>query len=151
MIDINNRQDIFKRLENLKADAVPIFGKMTAQHMVEHLSFAIMFSNNKLPQKLYFPVDKAQLIKATIIYSDKELPIGFKAPMLEDDLPQLVFPDLETAIIGINTELNNFDNYFEQNKEAKPVHPIMGELDQKEWTVFHNKHFKHHFKQFSLL
>ena len=66
MIDINNREKVSEKLNLLQTDSLPFFGKMTAQHMVEHLTFAIMFSNGKLPQKLYFPIDKAEIIKKTI-------------------------------------------------------------------------------------
>lgn len=150
MIDITKRSDIFKRLESLKEDANPVFGKMTAQHMVEHLRFAIMFSNGKMPQKLYFPEGKAIAIKASIIYSDRELPIGFRSPMLGDELPALIYSGLDEAIAGLKAELAGFDEYFVVNKDLKPMNPIVGELNYQEWIVFHNKHFMHHFKQFNL-
>ncbi|MDI9365900.1 MAG: hypothetical protein QM541_13170 [Flavobacterium sp.] len=151
MVDINNRQEISEKLNLLKIDSLPLFGKMTAQHVVEHLTFAIMFSNGKLPQKLYYPNDKAILIKAIIIYSDKEMPIGFKAPMLSDDLLELKFPDLKTSVSILLSELKEFDKYFDENKDATPINPTMGELNKQEWTIFHNKHFEHHFKQFKLI
>lgn len=150
MVDINNRHEISERFNLLKTDSLPLFGKMTAQHMVEHLTFAIMFSNGKLPQKLYYPIDKAELIKTTIIYSDKKMPIGFKAPMLGDDLPELRFPDLKTSISILLSELEIFDNYFIAEENAKPMNPTMGKLTKQEWIIFHNKHFEHHFKQFKL-
>ena len=150
MIDINNRQEISEKLNLLRIDTLPLFGKMSAQHMVEHLTFAIMFSNGKLPQKLHYPIDKAELIKTTFIYSDKEMPIGFKAPMLSDDLLELKFPDLKTSISILLSELKSFDKYFVDNKDATPINPTMGELSKQEWTIFHNKHFEHHFKQFNL-
>jgi len=151
MVDINNRKDIIALLNNLKSESVPKFGKMTAQHMVEHLTFAIMFSNGKLPQKLYLPLDKAELIKEKFIYSDNELPIGFKAPMLGDDLPKLIFPDLNVAVRELLNEVDHFDNYFLENGEIEPINPTMGKLDKREWIIFHNKHFAHHFRQFNLL
>lgn len=150
MVDIKNRQKISEKLSLLQIDSLPLFGKMSAQHMVEHLTFAIMFSNGKLPQRLYYPIEKADLIKATIIYSDKEMPIGFKAPMLNDDLLELRFPDLKTSISMLLSELDCFDKYFIDNKDLKPINPTMGELNKQEWTIFHNKHFAHHFKQFNL-
>lgn len=151
MVDINIRKEIIARLNNLKSDSIPKFGKMTAQHMVEHLTYAIMFSNGKFPQKLYLPIDKAELIKEKIIHSDNELPIGFKAPMLGDKLPNLVFPDLNIAVKELLAELDRFDKYFLENGDTKPINPIMGKLDKQEWIIFHNKHFKHHFRQFNLL
>ncbi len=151
ILDINNKQNIFELLEHLNVNAVPLFGKMTAQHMVEHICGGVIFSNGKLPQKLYYPADKAAIMKNILIYSDAGFPKDFKAPMLGDDLPKLVFPDLQTAIHRLSIQLDNFHLYFEQNKDIKPIHPVMGELDYQEWIIFHNKHFTHHFKQFGLI
>ena len=151
LVLLNNKQEIFEILDHLDINAIPLFGKMTAQHMIEHICGAVIFSNGKLPQKLYYPVDKAAAMKNILIYSDKEFPHGFKAPMLTDDLPSLVFPDLPTAIGRLSKQMDNFHQYFEQNPGSKPIHPALGELDYKDWTTFHNKHFTHHFKQFGLI
>ena len=45
---------------------------------------------------------------------------------------------------------NSLGKYFEENKDATPINPTMGELNKQEWIIFHNKHFEHHFKQFNL-
>ena len=152
MIHIYDRQDIAARLEKLKHDTIPNFGKMTAQHMVEHVAFAVKFSNGKLPTHLYYPPDKAELIKSVLIYSDQPFPIGFKAPMIsKKQLPELLFPDLPTAIDELFKELDNFDRYFASHVGIKPVHPVVGACDLKEWIMFHNRHFTHHFSQFGLI
>jgi hypothetical protein len=151
MIDINNRQEIEQKIKTLNSDASPVWGKMTAQHMVEHLTFAVMFSNGEKPQRLYFPDDKANLIKTAVVYTDKELPKGFKAPMLGEELPKLEHKDIQTAIDRLFTELENFDKHFINNPDVRPVNPTMGELDRQEWVKFHNKHFTHHFRQFDLI
>jgi oxepin-CoA hydrolase/3-oxo-5,6-dehydrosuberyl-CoA semialdehyde dehydrogenase len=57
---------------------------------------------------------------------------------------------LKFAISILLSELNRFDKYFKENKYATPINPTMGELNKQEWTIFHNKHFEHHFKQFNL-
>ncbi|MEO5966678.1 MAG: DUF1569 domain-containing protein, partial [Ferruginibacter sp.] len=80
-----------------------------------------------------------------------EIPLGFKATMLTDDLPPLYFPDLVTAIATIKKQLAEFDKYFSDYPDSKPMHPTMGILDKNEWNVFHSKHFNHHFKQFDLV
>lgn len=151
MVDINNRTDIFKRLENLKVNAVPAFGIFTPQHMVEHLSDVVMLSNGKQPVQLCYPEHEAALLKENLIYSDNDFPMDFKAPLMGDNLPELELPDLQTAIEKLKTELNDFDRYFVKHEFSKPVNPIMGALDKDEWVIFHNKHFTHHFKQFNLL
>ncbi|WMJ71713.1 DUF1569 domain-containing protein [Cytophagaceae bacterium ABcell3] len=151
MIDIQNRQGLVHKLKGLKSDSDPVWGRMTAQHMVEHLAFAVMSSNGALDQKLYFPKEKAEQIKRAVIYTDNELPMGFKAPMLGDTLPKLVCSDLGAALKKLYLALDEFELYFLNNPDAKPVNLAMGELDREEWTRFHNKHFSHHFKQFRLL
>ena len=58
---------------------------------------------------------------------------------------------METAIENLKTELDYFDTYFKENPEAKTIQPRMGLMNKEEWTVLHNKHFTHHFKQYNLV
>src|ERR1700730_687344 len=98
MLDIKNREDLFERLSDLEKDAIPVFGKMTPQHMVEHLTFVLRISNEKLPHPLYYSEEKASKIKAYTIFTDNELMVGFRAPMLTSEPPDLRETDLQTAI-----------------------------------------------------
>lgn len=151
MVDINNRTDIFKRLENLRPDAVPVFGKLSPQHMVEHLSATVMLSNGNCPEKLCLSQEEAAELKESIVHSDKDFPMELKAPLMGDEPPELCTPNLPAAITQLKTELEVFDAYFAANSKTKPMNPITGELDKEEWITFHNKHFTHHFKQYNLL
>ncbi len=151
MINIQERHTVFEILKNLRSEARPLFGKMTPQHMIEHLIFALSFSNGKLPQVIMVDERVAKTIKHYTINTDKEMSVGFKAPMLGDDLVPLSYPSLEIAIEHLKEELNTFDLHFKNNPTVTPVSPVIGELNYNEWIVFHNKHFTHHFKQFGLL
>jgi uncharacterized protein DUF1569 len=149
-LNIQDRDDIFRKLGNLKSNAVASFGRMSAQHMVEHLVFVLQISNGKLPHKLYFSDEKAAKIKAYTIQTNKEIVVGFRAPMLPEEPVPLKFSGLHEAIEQLKTELTDFDNFFRDNPEARPTNPTMGPLDFEEWIIFHNKHFTHHFRQFQL-
>ena len=152
MIDILDRTKLFEILSKLQAHDKPAFGAMTPQHMVEHLAFVVRFSNGKEPQQHYYPTDKQQKIKAFIIDTDEDIPIGFKYPGLPaDGLPALKHSGLSNAIDNLKTELSEFDNYFLKHPSDKPINPTMGELNYKEWVRFHNRHFTRHFRQFGLL
>lgn len=151
MINIQERHTVFEILKQLKSDAQPIFGKMSPQHMVEHLMLALSFSDGKSPQPLMVDERIAKTIKHYTINTDREMSVGFKAPMLGDDLVPLTYPNLESAIEHLKEELNIFDLYFKSNPDSKPISPVIGELNYNEWIIFHNKHFTHHFKQFGLL
>lgn len=152
MIDILDRTKLFEILRKLQADDKPEFGAMTPQHMVEHLAFAVGFSNGKEPQQHHYPIEKEQKIKAFIIGTDNDMPIGFKSPVLpKEGLPTLKHSNLTNAIDNLKTELSDFDNYFTNHPSDKPINPTMGELNYQEWVRFHNRHFTHHFRQFRLL
>jgi hypothetical protein len=152
MIDILNRGKLFETIGKLQVYDKPIFGEMTPQHMVEHLILTVRISTRKEPQKHYFPSEKEQKIKAFVIGTDNDMPIGFKSPILPPDgLPALKYSNLTDAIDNLKTELNDFDDYFRNNPLDKPINPTMGELNYQEWVRFHNRHFMHHFKQFGLL
>lgn len=152
MIDILDRKRLFDTLGKLLADHKPMFGAMTPQHMVEHLAFTVRFSNGKEPQQQYFPAETAQKIKAFVVGTDHDMPAGFKSPVLPaEGLPTLRCSDLSKAIDNLEDELDEFDRYFNNHPSHKPINPTMGELDYQEWVRFHNRHFSHHFRQFTLI
>jgi len=150
IINIQGRDDIFRRLESLKPDAIPSFGRMSAQHMVEHLVFLMRISYGKLPHKLYYTDEKAAKIKTYTIQTNKEIVIGFRAPILPEEPISLEWNGLREAIEQLQKELIDFDQFFQSNPEARPTNHTMGPLNFEEWIIFHNKHFTHHFRQFHL-
>jgi len=151
MIEITNQEALLSLLDTLTDTSVPVFGKMNAQHMIEHLILTVKISSNKLPHPSYFREEKALAFKNAIIYSPIEMPVGFRAPMLTEALSPLVHPDLTTALTELDQELTYFKYFFKMNPTLKTINPSMGELKYDEWLVFHNKHFTHHLKQFNLL
>ncbi|MES2619205.1 MAG: DUF1569 domain-containing protein [Bacteroidota bacterium] len=151
MVNINNRDDIFSRLTNLKADAEPLFGKLSPQQMVEHLYGTVMLSNGNYPENFCIGESEAVRLREDIIISANDFPMELKAPLMGEEPPATETCSLPQAIERLKEELEAFDNYFAQNKDAKPMNPITGALDRDEWIVFHNKHFTHHFKQYNLL
>ena len=139
-------------LDSLTADTPPVFGMMTAQHMVEHLIWSLKISNGEKQSEQFFRHEKAEKMKAALIYTDAEMPLGFRAPVLPvNEVLALEYLNLEKAKSVFKEELDRFHEYFLKNPEATLMNPSLGLLSHKEWLVFHTKHFKHHFKQFSLL
>lgn len=151
VIDIkNNREEIFNILKTIAKNAQPLFGKMSPQHVVEHLAVSVSISNGTGPQKQFTQPDEGNAIKEKLIYTDMELPQGVKTPILGDEPPALKCDDMNEAISQFKSELENFDSYFKENPNGKTIHPRMGPLSHQEWAVLHNKHIAHHLKQFGL-
>lgn len=145
-------KQLFEKLNTLEASAIPLFGKMSAQHIVEHLGIPVDFSNGRITATLLTPPEKLGAMHAFLL-SDKELTQGFPSPFMPQDgsLPDLMYPDIETAKAALHEKWNAFERYFAENPKSTLMHPFFGELTYDEWIRFHKKHFTHHLKQLGLI
>ncbi|TFV92159.1 DUF1569 domain-containing protein [Algoriphagus kandeliae] len=137
-------------LEKLQADQEPEFGRMTPQHMVEHLTLTVKISSSRIKIPFFEPNRKQLEMKRMLLETGMDFPKEIKFPNDPGKLLPLRFPDLETAKTKLLQSLEEFEEFFNQNPTAKTMHPVLGELDKEEWERFHQKHFKHHFSQFGI-
>lgn len=138
-------------LDKLTESVKPVWGVMTPQHMVEHLIQAVELSNGKSPIKdCMNPPEKLPVLKR-ILMSSRPLPRNFVNTVVGSELKPLINKNLDSAKKELIVQLNNIDEYFNKNPEAKPNNPTFGPLNKDEWIVFHQKHFTHHFTQFGLI
>lgn len=137
------------KLDELKSDQNPLWGKMTAQHMVEHLIWSIQISNGKLNYNCSAPPERLPAMKRFLL-SEKPLPKLFINPVIGADLVELKYSKIEEAKKKLKEEISDYYNFFKQNPDSKPIHMIFGELNKAEWDVLHRKHFTLHLSQFGL-
>ncbi len=147
---MENLKSKIELLNKLKPEDEPAWGRMTPQHMVEHLIYTFEGSNGKREFQCLSPAEKLPKLKR-ILMSDRPFPKGFITPLTGDKLMQLRFKNLYVSIILLKKEILYFHTYFENNKDARPINPTFGELNKEEWIQFHNKHINHHFSQFNLI
>ncbi len=141
--------DRINLLGTLKSDTKQLWGKMTAQHMVEHLILAVRTSNGKLNVGCFNPPDKLPTLKRFLL-SSRPLPKEFMNPIIGENLLPLEYKNLDEAIKILSQEVNDYYEYFKENPDALLLNPTFGELNKSEWDVFHEKHFKHHLSQFGI-
>ena len=137
-------------LNNLKEDTKNLWGKMTPQHMIEHLILSLQISNNKLATSCFTPEEKLPTLKK-VLMSERPFPKGFVNALTGDGLPELTYSDLSKAKSVLEQETKDFYLYFEKYPDAKLINPTFGELNKEEWEQFHKKHFTHHLSQFGLV
>jgi len=137
-------------LNKLDPKQKPLWGKMTPQHMVEHLILAVQMSNGKLKLECFNPPDKVPTLKKFLM-SSRPMPKLFVNPVIGEDLIPLENSSLLEAIEKLKNEIDDYVIFFENNPGAKTVNVTFGELNKEEWDVFHKKHFTHHLAQFDLL
>lgn len=145
-----NIETIKNRIENLHSDIQPMFGIMTAQHMIEHLILTVKLSYGRIKIPDFEPNEKQLTQKQILIYSDILFPQGIKAPGLPDKLMDLRFPNLEVAKEELIKSISDYYSAFEENEFLTTTHPRFGKLTYEEWGKFHAKHFEHHFAQFGI-
>ena len=146
-----NRSEIYQMLDRLTEETSPTFGKMSPQHMVEHVSKAVAISNGNFPVPLLIEPARAEKQKRIMIYTNRPFPMGMQAPLLGGKLDVLTHESLEEAKQALIAELEQFDQWYAQDPDRRATHPYLGDLNHDEWITFQNKHFTHHFGQFGLI
>lgn len=151
-VDITNRPELNSILKNLTENTQPKWGQLTAQSMIEHLAKVLQYTNGKKEIAQRTTEEEGMRAKQTFIYTDVEMPMGLKSPLLPAEGPvPIEFSSLDEAKKHLNKELDDFEIYHINHPDALFVQPRLGKLNYKEWIIFHNKHFTHHFKQFGLV
>ena len=136
-------------LNGLTPNQKPLWGKMNAQEMVEHLSDMLMMSRGM--GNFAIDVDAETIARRQqFLSSDKEMAKNIAVPFTKDII-ELRNDELELALDEFSDEWMNFTEYYENNPIASVIHPYYGALDFNLWLKMHDKHFMHHFKQFGLI
>ena len=145
-----SKLNILNYLNKINNSQKPLWGTMSAQRMIEHLSDIVLISrslNHKYSLKIN--PQKVELAQA-FIYSDKPLPKNFKVSFALDENRTRNL-NISQAIFEFESEWELYLKFFQSNPNVKTLHPYFGELDFKLWNLLHAKHFTHHFIQFDLL
>ena len=137
-------------LNKLDPQQKQLWGKMTPQHMVEHLILAVQMSNGKLKLECFNPPENIPTLKRFLM-SNRPMPKGFVNPVIGPDNLPLNYSSLDESKKKLEEEIEDYYRFFEENPDVRPVNVTFGELNKEEWDVFHKKHFTHHLSQFGLL
>jgi len=136
--------------KGLAAESKGNWGKMSAQHMIEHVSDFFNVSTEKIKFQLVTPEEHLPKYKE-FLFSDKEFRENTKAPATvlgEEPLP-LRSESLEKAVEYLKKSVNDFFTFFEKDSMKKTTHPVFGPLNFEEWVLLHYKHVNHHLRQFA--
>lgn len=140
-----------KHIDNLTDDHQPIWGKMNAQQMIEHLCLITKVSNGDLEFEVIAPPDMVAKAKRHVFQYKNPFKKGLRTPVTPEEPADTTYPDLESAKQQFCQELKQFFTHFEGQPAKLVNHPLLGPLSFEEWVFFHTKHYSHHFAQFGLL
>lgn len=139
---------ILNELQKITSESNPLWGAMSAQRMIEHLTDAVTLSrgNHNFELELkeeYIPKAQAFLI------SDHPLPKDFKAAFAPADV-KVRNNNIEEAIQEFEKAWKHFIADYTANPSKKALHPNFGTLDFDLWKRLHAKHISHHLAQFGI-
>jgi hypothetical protein len=146
------REDLFQALNGLHTDTAPVWGKMNAHQMLDHLVAIFHNASGQLVLPLETPTDLLPRYR-DFLHSDKMLRENTKAPvsLVPEEPADPKSGSLAEAKDLLKLAVDDFFAAFNNNLTLKTTHPVFGELNYYDWLVLHNKHMKHHLRQFGLL
>lgn len=142
-------EEIKTAINYLNVDAEPLWGKMSPQHMIEHLILALSISNGTSNAEV-LTAERMIPIQRRFLLSERPLPKLFINPAIGENLIPLEFDTLYSAKNALIDSIQKYEDFFTANPDSVPIHPVFGKLNKNEWNIFHKKHFVHHFAQFGI-
>lgn len=145
MFDPSARQGILARLQALRPDTPPRWGRMNARQMICHLSDQMRHSMELSPVEPRLGLLRRAWVRWIVIYvipwpkgrvkgppeAFLSQPLGWKA-----DLEELV---------------SLVDRFVTRGPAADwPEHAMFGKMTGADWGFFVHKHFDHHLRQFGV-
>jgi hypothetical protein len=140
----SDRNEIIARVNRLKPDMHPLWGKMNPTQMLTHLTDWMKMATGELavaPRRnfLRYPVVKHLIIY--VVPFPKEVPTA----------PELIARKAE----GFDAERDAFSGYvraFDQMKSKGewPLHPAFHSISTNSWGVLGYRHTDHHLRQFGV-
>ena len=138
------------KLAQITPNSQPQWGIMSAQHMVEHLEEWLGVA---LVNQTEVPDTEEHFQKMQqFLWNEQPFAPNIPTPGFpEGYLPPLRYASLDAARTVLQQTLNSFLAFFDKNPTAVSFHPVFGNLDQKGWLQYQEKHFNHHLRQFGLI
>ncbi|HSN60374.1 MAG TPA: DUF1569 domain-containing protein [Ferruginibacter sp.] len=144
--------EMFLLLQNISEKQIPLWGKMNAQQMLEHLNDFFEVSIEKIIFPLVTPKEYLPKYRE-FLYSDKAFRENTKAPasVLGDDPLPVKTASIQAAKEKLQDTVHSFFEFFKTQPNNKTLHPVFGLLSFEEWIMLHYKHVMHHYRQFALI
>lgn len=147
LFDINETNTVIQRINNLKADSQPLWGKMSVDKMLAHcnVTYEMAFENIH-PKPSGFKKTMLKLFVKPFVVNDKPYKrngrtapefLILEAKNFDLEKVRLINYILKTIKLGEN----HFDNLESHS---------FGKLTKKEWNNMFYKHLDHHLTQFGV-
>lgn len=144
--DKNIAEDVIKRVEKLKADAVHQWGEMNVAEMLHHCNSC----NREIFEKERGDAKTSlgqYLLRILALYIAPEFKKGLKSEphhIIKGKADKMDFDQLKADFIKLIRQ-------FPENKKTLTLtHPAFGNISTHQWGIAAYKHMDHHLRQFGI-
>ena len=146
IFNLDEKNDIVNRIDQLHPDSKPMWGKMSVSQMLAHCIVPTKISTGDIPGKRnIFGILFGKMAKKRMVSEEP-----FKKNLPTD--PSFVvkhnpdFYENQQELKVLIEKLYNTDKTELQSRK----HPFFGKLTIEEWGLLNYKHFDHHLRQFGV-
>lgn len=145
IFDLSAAKEILGRIDQLKQDVQPGWGRMNAAQMLAHCSsFQDIATGKSRSSRSLLGILVGKFAKP-IFYNDKPLPRNMST------IPSMMIMDTrEYEVEKEKLKQNILTLQREGLKNGAVPHPFFGRLTSEEWGKGIYKHLDHHLKQFGV-
>lgn len=114
-------ENVIKYLGTLDPDKQPLWGKMSAQRMIEHLTDTVQIATGKNPQDQIVSDEKLPGM-LRFLDSDKEMAKDVQVPFAKEG-EELRHSEIELALDELIEELIYFEELYAAQEGLTQIHP----------------------------
>lgn len=144
------RNNFVALLKTIPHNAQPLWGKMSLQHMAEHMVLVFKNANGSLKTEQFVTPDDKLAAFQDFLRSDKEFRENTKSPALPGEPMPLRQPGIPEVIAKLEKEVAAFFDVYENNPGLQIRNPVFGDLDYDLAIRLMYKHCRHHLRQFGV-
>ncbi len=137
-------EEILRRAKTLKPNSERLWGKMTVEQMLWHISAQLRMGLGEIKVKPWFN----KLISRIAVWT-----FGVRIPWSQGLMTAKEMKNADPA--SFEVEMDNFlvtlERFIARPERYKfSPHPIFGDMSREEWGKIAFKHIDHHFRQFGI-
>ena len=146
IFNLEDKNDIVNRIDQLHPDSKPMWGKMSVSQMLAHCIVPTKISAGETQDKqaflgkLFGKIAKKQMLAAEQM--KKGLPTA-KSFIIKHE------PDFYKSQEELKAAIERLHN-TDKAELLQRKHPFFGKMTLDEWGLLNYKHFDHHLKQFGV-
>lgn len=144
IFDKEVQAEIIRRAKTLKTYSVRLWGKMSVEQMLWHLSAQLRIGLGDIAMKPWFN----KIISRIAVWT-----FGIRIPWSNNLMTAKEMKNDNPASFQVEQDnfLITFDRFLAKAEHFKySPHPIFGEMSREEWGKIAYKHIDHHFRQFGV-